>query len=247
MLVKQIIKALIPNTVLEKIQVARARKRNERFNNLSTQQVFSEIYQNGLWGKSEDPTQPFYSGGGSHDDKITSVYIANVVAILQDLPNKPNVVDLGCGDFSIGSQIRPFCNNYIACDIVPQLIEHNKAKYKNLNVDFRLLNLITDPLPTGDIVFIRQVLQHLSNEQIQQLIPKLYPSYSILILAEHLPKSNRFTPNLDKPAGPHIRLGFNSGIVLTKSPFDLQVVDEQLICEADDYGGVIRATMYKLK
>jgi SAM-dependent methyltransferase len=200
-----------------------------------------------LWGKSEDPGQPFYSGSGSHDKNITSVYLEKVWAFLQNFPKAPDVVDLGCGDFSVGSQIRRYCNNYVACDVVPQLIEHNKNKYKDLNVDFRTLNLITDPLPAADIVFIRQVLQHLSNQQILKLIPKLQASYSYLVLTEHLPKSNTFPPNIDKPAGPDIRLPYNSGIVLTKPPFNLQIFDEQLMCEAEEQNGVIRTTKYMLK
>ena len=244
---KKIIKALIPNKILEKIQFFRAQKRAERFKNFTTQKIFSEVYKNNIWGKSTDPKQPFYSGNGSHDHNIVRAYVDNVLTFLQNLPIKPDVVDLGCGDFSIGSQIRPFCKNYIACDIVPELIKHNKDKYKNLNVDFRFLDLVNDSLPIGDIVFIRQVLQHLSNKQIQQIIPKLRLSYNFLILTEHVPKSNTFTPNLDKPTGPDIRLGFNSGIILTKKPFNLQVVDERIICEVDEYGGVVRTILYNLK
>jgi hypothetical protein len=246
MTIKEIIK-LIPALILNRLQTLRAKKAPERFKNMNTQDIFSEIYQKGLWGKSDDPNQPFYSGSGSHDESITVVYIQKVGAFLNSYPNKPNVADLGCGDFSVGSQLRSYCNSYVACDIVPEVIEHNKYKYKNLNVDFRVLNIITDSLPPGDIVFIRQVLQHLSNEHIKNLIPKLQASYSYLILTEHLPSSNTFPPNIDKPAGPDIRLGYNSGIFLTKPPFNLKPADEQVICETNEYGGVIRTTLYKLK
>ena len=245
--IKNIIKALIPKAVLAKFNFTRTKRRAQKFENHSTQEIFSEIYHNGLWGKSADSKQRYYSGAGSHDINITTVYFDNVCAFLKTLPNKPNVVDLGCGDFSVGAQIRQYCNNYVACDIVPQLIEHNKIKYNDLNVDFRTLNLITDELPKADIVFIRQVLQHLSNDQIQKLIPKLHLSYIYLILTEHLPKSKIFTPNLDKPTGPGIRIGYDSGIVLSAEPFNLKFLHEQLICEAEIYDGVIRTILYKLK
>jgi len=214
---------------------------------MNTQEIFSEIYEKGLWGKSENPEHRYYSGSGSHDKNITTIYLSNVSEFLKKLPAVPNVVDLGCGDFSVGSKLRTYCNNYIACDIVPQLIEYNKTKYVDLNVDFRVLNLITDQLPKGDIVFIRQVLQHLSNEQIQKLIPKLHQNYRFLILTEHLPIPKLFTPNLDKPAGPDIRIGYNSGIVLTAPPFNLKTLEEHIICEPEEYDGVIRTLLYKLK
>ena len=47
---------------------------------------------------------------------------------LLSLPKKPDVVDLGCGDFVIGSKLRKFCNKYIAVDIVDELINFNKKK-----------------------------------------------------------------------------------------------------------------------
>jgi 2-polyprenyl-3-methyl-5-hydroxy-6-metoxy-1,4-benzoquinol methylase len=246
---KNIIKVLIPNFVLTIIQIIRAQKRTSRFKSQSarTQEIFSEIYEKYLWGKSENPEHGYYSGAGSHDKNITTVYLDNVGVFLKSLPTKPNVVDLGCGDFSVGSQIRAYCNNFVACDIVPQLIEHNKQKYVDLNVDFRVLNLVTDELPVGDIIFIRQVLQHLSNEQIQKIIPKLHLNYSYLFLTEHLPISKSFSRNLDMPTGPYIRLAFNSGVVLTAPPFNLKTLGEQIICEPEEAGGIIRTILYKLK
>jgi|OM-RGC.v1.008900683 hypothetical protein len=247
---KNIIKVLMPNFMLTIIQIIRAQKRTSRFKSQSarTQEIFSEIYEKYLWGKSENPEHGYYSGAGSHDKNITTVYLDNVGVFLKSLPTKPNVVDLGCGDFSVGSQIRPYCNNYVACDIVPQLISRNKKKYADFNVDFRVLNLITDQLPVGDIIFIRQVLQHLSNEQIQKLIPKLHQNYSFLILTEHLPISKSFYPNIDMPTGPGIRIVYNSGVVLTAPPFNLKTLREKIICEpVIAASGVIRTILYQLK
>ena len=246
-ILKNIIKFLMPNFLLTKIQIIREQKRALRFKSLNVQEIFSEIYEKALWGKSEDPEHRYYSGTGSHDKNITNIYIDNVAHFLKSLPTKPNVVDLGCGDFLVGSQIRAYCNNLVACDIVPQLIEYNKQKYVDLNVDFRVLNLITDQLPVGDIVFIRQVLQHLSNEQIQKIIPKLHLNYSYLFLTEHLPISKSFSYNLDIPTGPYIRIAFNSGVVLTAPPFNLKTLGEQIICEPEESGGIIRTILYKLK
>lgn len=246
-ILKKIAKTLTPNFILFKIQLLRSKIRSKRYKNLSVQDIFSEIYDKNLWGQSENPQHPYFSGSGSHDKKITEVYINSVGNLLKSLPNIPNVVDLGCGDFSVGSKLRKYCNNYIACDIVSKVIDQNKIIYKNLNVDFRLINIITEKLPIGDLVFIRQVLQHLSNEQIQYLIPKLYKSYKYLVLTEHLPKTKLFVPNLDKSAGPDIRLGYNSGIILTKPPFNLKFIDDRVICEASESNGIIRTNLYQLK
>ena len=159
------------------------------------------------------------------------------------------MVDLGCGDFNVGSKYQEFCGNYVACDVVPSLIDFNKEKYKTSNVDFRVLDLAEDDLPKADVVFIRQVLQHLSNRHIQNAIPKIASSYKFLVLTEHLPDSNTFIPNRDKPAGPGVRPALNSGLVLTKPPFNLKVKSERVLCEVpedSDYGGRLRTDLYHL-
>ena len=73
------------------------------YKGLSTQEVFSKIYREGAWGASDKEGQTFYSGSGSHDSAIVSEYVASVNAFLKTLPEKPDVVDLGCGDFAVGS------------------------------------------------------------------------------------------------------------------------------------------------
>ena len=214
---------------------------------LSATEIFSSIYKNGLWGKSNDPSQPYFSGSGSHNQAVTSVYISAVSDFLQCLPQLPTVLDLGCGDFTIGSQLRKFCKTYIACDIVPDLIAFNKQKYSALDVDFRVLDLITDPLPQADVLFIRQVLQHLSNSQILQLIPKISGNFSWLVLTEHLPLNSKFTHNIDQSSGHHIRLEKHSGVVLTSPPFNLDIAQEEILCQARSGQGIVNTTVYRLR
>jgi hypothetical protein len=101
-------------------------------------------------------------------------------------------------------------------------------------------------LPPGDVVFIRQVLQHLSNNDIALVISKL-TQYRVLVVTEHLPPNNDFVPNVDISNGAHIRLQgtFSSGVVLTAPPFNLVPKHERVLCEVDGYGGVIRTTAYE--
>ena len=131
--------------------------------------------------------------------KLSETYITRVKEFLSTFSNKPNVVDLGCGDFSIGSKLRNYCNSYIAIDIFDELIERNKIHYKSHNVDFRVLDITKDNLPSGDICFVRQVLQHLSNKnngaQIRVNI--------VIVLTEHLPSFEKFKSN-GNYSGPEI-------------------------------------------
>jgi hypothetical protein len=216
-------------------------------NDVKRKEIFSAIYEEGAWGQSKDPATPFYSGSGSHDASISSAYIQSVHGFLGTFSKKPSAVDFGCGDFAIGSQIRPLCGQYIACDIVPKLIDFNKNKYQNLDVDFRLVDLVSDDHPRAEIVFIRQVLQHLSNLDIQQIIPKIKANYKYLVLTEHLPSTAEFPHNKDIPTGSDFRLNSGSGVVITSAPFNLDAAEEHVLCEIPQYAGVIRTTLYKLQ
>jgi SAM-dependent methyltransferase len=180
--------------------------------------------------------------------KIVSVYVKVVSDFLNSLSfeNKPDVVDLGCGDFNVGSQLRKFCRNYIACDIVPGLIDYNRSKFESLSVDFRVINIVADELPPGDVVFVRQVFQHLSNQQIGHILQKIVKNYKYLILTEHLPGEASFVPNVDKLPGPDIRTGVGSGIVITSSPFDFKSRREVLLCRACEGGGFIETKLFIL-
>ena len=123
MSIKKFTKILKNRLISSFFQILRSQKKIHLFKSLSTKEIFSEIYQKNLWGKSDNPDQPYYSGAGSHDKAITSVYLESVSSFLQTFSTKPAVVDLGCGDFFIGSQLRPYCGQYIACDTVSELIE----------------------------------------------------------------------------------------------------------------------------
>jgi len=158
-------------------------------------------------------------------------------------------VDLGCGDFNVGGQLRPYCGSYVACDVVPALIRRNNDKFAGTKVDFRCIDIVEDDLPQGDIVFLRQVLQHLGNTQILRVVRKLY-QYKFLVLTEHIPTSPAFLPNRDKATGGGIRLKQGSGVVLTEFPFLLRVKSESVICTTNEsfaqYPGLIRTTLYEL-
>ncbi len=75
--------------------------------------------------------------------------------------------------FEVRCVLRGLCNRYVACDVVPSLIDFNRARFKHLEVEFKVLDLTEDELPPGDKVFVRQVLQHLSNDQVCRFIARV--------------------------------------------------------------------------
>ncbi len=127
------------------------------------------------------------------------------------------VCDLGCGDFNVGCHLVEYTRQYFAIDIVPELIERNKTRFEAAQLEFQCLDISTDDLPQADCAILRQVLQHLSNKEIQQILDKLQP-YNYLILTEHLPNGS-FTPNIDIIANRGNRLKHKSGVDILEAPF----------------------------
>ena len=202
------------------------------------QEIFATIYASGAWGESDD----FNSGDGSRDPGITVPYVKVVGEFLGRLSNV-KAVDLGCGDFAVGSQLVPFCREYVACDVVPDLVERNRIKFVNDRLSFKVLNLIEDELPEGDIVFLRQVLQHLSNADIAKVLPKLNV-YKYLVLTEHIPVGS-FKANHDTITGAATRLHLNSGVVLDKSPFGLKYDRKSVLCSLPFGESIIETVLYE--
>jgi hypothetical protein len=211
----------------------------------SATEIFSFIYKDHVWGNAT-PRFPFNSGPGSHDVEIVEPYVSAVRSFIADtFSTPPDVVDLGCGDFNVGRQIRNVTDRYIASDIVSDLIEHNRLSYAGEDVDFRVLDIISEDLPPGDIVFIRQVLQHLGNDQISRFLPKLR-HYPWAIITEHIPSKDPFIPNHDIRTGA-VRLGFGSGVELTEAPFNLIHYSATILCELYVKSGRIRTTVYQIR
>ena len=248
-MIEKIIKKFIPNIFLRYREKNTVKKMREKFSKMKKNQIFREIYLKKLWSpETVKFKHKFYSGIGSYLPELVDNYILEIKTFLLSLPKKPDVVDLGCGDFVIGSKLRKFCNKYIAVDIFDELINYNKKKYQDLNVDFRILDITSEELPAGDVCFVRQVLQHLSNESIVNFVKAIKNKYKYLIITEHFPSSKNFVANLDKPTGPDVRLYDKSAVILTKPPFNLRVIKDADICEtySDSIDGVIKTKLLQL-
>ena len=178
---------------------------------------------------------------------MVTPYVESVKRFLEQVGEAPSIVDLGCGDFNMGRQIRPFCGDYVACDVVPGLIADNAQRFAGLNVDFRVVDMVDDVLPKADVVFLRQVLQHLSNAMIGKVLAKLPKSYRYLVLTEDIPLQDGFAPNRDKPTGPSTRTQFGSGAVVEAAPFALHYLSKDIICELKLEYSRLQTIVYQLQ
>lgn len=203
----------------------RRRVEHARNRNRTAEQVFTAVYHQGKWGRESDR---FDSGAGSADNAATVAYLDLIrkEAVARGFEGK-RWLDLGCGDFRIGGRLRELAGSYTAVDVVLPLIEYHRGHWMGPPVDFLHLDVTSgEPLPEADVVFVRQVLQHLSNRQIQQVLNRLR-NYPLVYITEHVPSGGRMKiANLDMAHGSGIRLYRDSGVDLTAPPF--QVPADQL-------------------
>src|SRR5690606_175689 len=113
-----------------------------------TQMAMEQVYAMKLWGTNH---ADFYSGEGSHHPNIVAPYLKAVKAFLKSFKCPLTVCDLGCGDFNVGKELVVHTKKYIAVDIVPNLIKHNKEEFRAEHLEFQCLDLAVDIIPTGDL------------------------------------------------------------------------------------------------
>lgn len=208
-----------------------------------TKDAMVQIYENKLWGGDNNV---YYSGSGSHHPEMVNPYLEAMSAFLGAFETPPVVCDLGCGDFNIGKELVRYTKKYIAVDIVPGLIEHNKKEFVADNLEFQLLDISANELPLADCAILRQVLQHLSNTEIKSVVNKL-TDFKYIVLTEHLPEGD-FLPNKDIISGQGIRLKKQSGVNLLEYPFNLEIKEEKqlLSLKSPNFKGVVVTTVYKM-
>lgn len=191
------------------------------YKHLTTAEAFRRIYVGRAWGADEEG--PFNSGSGSRG-LIADEYCAWVGSFIREQGVR-TVADLGCGDFYVGSKIVQQTGvHYIGVDIVPELIEHQRATFACPGVAFECSDITGDPLPAAQVCLIRQVFQHLSNSQIMAALDNIR-HYPCALISEHVLRAPR-SFNSNKTHGPHIRTSYGSGVYLDHPPFCRRIMKE---------------------
>jgi len=185
------------------------------------------VYEGHRWGKENN--SKYCSGFGSVGEG-SRAYVEAMVPILRRLAEaskgETTIVDLGCGDFRVGAELvnRLPGIRYIGCDIVPGLIEENRKRFGSARVEFRCLDIVSEDLPEGQAYLVRQVLQHLPNLDIANVLSKLI-SRPYVFVTEGQPLVREGPVNPDKNIGASIRFdwtkGIGRGVELDQPPFNV--------------------------
>jgi hypothetical protein len=139
---------------------------------------FSMIYRNRIWlnGRSNGSL----SGLGSELDntKAIRLYLPGLLASL----HTRTLLDVGCGDFNWMRELVIDCQ-YIGIDVAKNIIDLNVRKYGSANRTFYTLDASKDPLPLADTVLCREVLFHLSFEDLGAFIHNMRASGASTLIA----------------------------------------------------------------
>ncbi len=154
---------------------------------MSVKEKFTEIYENNLWCSPES-----VSGGGS-EMQNTKVIRKELPVLIQKF-NIESILDIPCGDYNWIKNVDLGNVSYIGADIVEPLVKRNKELYNN--IDFRLLDLTKDILPKVDLIFVRDCLGHLSNDNVLLAIKNCKESGSKYLLATSFTKWD-FNPDIE--------------------------------------------------
>jgi len=98
-----------------------------------------------------------------------------------------SLLDIPCGDFEWMRHIVPGLERYIGADLVPALVEQNRARYGTMG-EFVQRDLLKDVLPEVDAVFCRDCLVHLSNREILVALRNIARTKATYLLTTTFPE-----------------------------------------------------------
>lgn len=129
-------------------------------------EVFRRYYEDetSVWGG--------HSGGGSMP-YWTLEYRAFLERFIS-LNNIRSIVDIGCGDWQFSRFINFTGIEYHGFDVVESVIRRNQERYSAPNVHFEIMPEDFNRIPNADLLIMKDVLQHLSNDDIFKFKNELF-------------------------------------------------------------------------
>jgi len=146
--------------------------------------VFNDIYKNNKWQDNYGTA----SGPGSSIE-CSHQYLSFLKEFVINNSIK-SILDLGCGDFNLMKHV-DFTNiQYLGVDLVTSVIQLNNQNYSDHNIKFEEDDLISYKSNVlYDLVIVKDVLQHLSNDKIIKFIGNIHYSNRIILVNDFTEKN----------------------------------------------------------
>jgi SAM-dependent methyltransferase len=163
------------------------------FDSAEAREAFGRIYATDEW-----------TGGSGQGSRVaaTQRYRAVLETIVGAVDVR-SVVDVGCGDWEFSQLVDWSGVSYLGLDVVPDVIERNRARFGGPRVAFELRDGVNESLPTSDLLICKDVLQHWPIDAIRQFLATTRSAHRYVLLTNdvssvHCPPERL---NSDVPVG----------------------------------------------
>ena len=141
-------------------------------------QVFTSIYKSNHWVQDDHILPKNSISVSGHGSNINTNQFFNLQKIFTKIivdKEIRSILDMPCGDFLWFHEIIKDKNiNYVGIDIVTELIEANRKKYKNKNFSFVNDDIVNfDTNRKFDLILIRDLFIHIQNSDIKKIIQNI--------------------------------------------------------------------------
>lgn len=165
--------------------------------------TFDRYYRSDVW-----------LGGGSGSGstpEVTASYRQFLTNFIKQRDVK-SVVDLGCGDWQFSQMLDWTGIDYVGID-VSKVVLKNTSVFARPGIKFIEMNGVTGSVPGADLLILKDVIQHWTNDDIHRFIPSLNKfKYALITNGSHIGSCTTNTPNV---------IGGCRQVDLTAAPFDL--------------------------
>ena len=147
--------------------------------------TFELIYAERGWGAGEQGKGSSGVGSTLEFTKLYRVFLQDFLAA----HGIHSVVDAGCGAWEFSQAIDWNGIDYLGVDIVAPVIEANQRRFGAANIRFAVADIVRDELPPADLLLVKDVLQHLSNADVNRFLAQLPRYRHVLIVNDVHPGS----------------------------------------------------------
>lgn len=178
---------------------------------MTDKQIFTEINDKHRWSelsgpeikKDEQGRHPFVD------------YLQEFIAT----HNISSIFDMGCGYGELLKDLNlPNGTNYLGLDIVDSIIAYNKLHYERANVSYDVVDDVKALSKyKGDLLILKDVIQHWSNEQIIYARDHIIPNFRYAIIINNIHFSGL------GPVNSEIKTGGSRPLNLEISPFYMKL------------------------